>query len=93
MFRIVIAVLCFGFSGVAMAAPQSVVLSVATMACGPDPHMIKQALEAVPGVIDVQIMLENKTAMVSFDNEKSSVEALLQAIGSVGHAAIAAPKN
>jgi periplasmic mercuric ion binding protein len=88
MFRAVLIAISFAISSAAFAAPQSIALNVATMVCGPDPHNIKQALQAVPGVIDVQISLESKTAMVSFDNEKSSVDALLQAVAGAGYAAL-----
>jgi periplasmic mercuric ion binding protein len=92
MIRLFMIVWVMSFSGVAFAAPQSIAISVATMVCGPDPHNIKQALQAVPGVMDVQISLEKRTALVSFDNEKSSVDALLKAVASVGYAAIVPPK-
>ncbi len=74
-------------SGHALALPQSVSIAVDTMTCGPDPHNIKAALQALPGVTDVMISLENKTATVSFDNDKSSPEAMLRAIAAAGYAA------
>jgi len=92
MWRLAIIGLSFAICDAVTAAPQSIALSVATMVCGPDPLNIKLALQAVPGVTDVQISLENKTAMVSFDNEKSSVDALLQAIAGAGYAALPAHK-
>ena len=74
-------------SGWALAAPQSISLSIDAMVCGPDPHNIKAALQALPGVMDVAIMLDDRKAFVSFDNEKSSPEAMLRAIAAAGYAA------
>ncbi len=73
--------------GVALALPQSVSLAIDTMTCGPDPHNIKAALQALPGVTDVSISLETKTAVVNFDNEKSTPDAMLRAIAAAGYAA------
>jgi periplasmic mercuric ion binding protein len=89
MLKLLVVIFGVAMSSAVVAAPQSIALNVATMVCGPDPHNIKQALQAVPGVIAVTISLDTKTAMVSFDNEKSSVDALLKAVASVGYAALA----
>jgi mercuric ion binding protein len=78
-------------SGLAFALPQSVSIAVDTMICGPDPHNIKAALEALPGVTDVTISLETRMAIVSFDNEKSTPDAMLRAIAAAGYAARSEP--
>ena len=72
----------------ALAAPQSTRLEIDTMTCGPDPHAIKSALQAVRGVDAVDVFLEQKSAIVTFDNEQTTVDALLAAVASTGHAGL-----
>ncbi len=90
--RVVLAtVILATIAGLASAAPQSVSLSIDTMVCGPDPHNIKAALQALPGVMNVAILLDDKKAIVSFDNERSSPDAMLRAIAAAGYAARSEP--
>jgi periplasmic mercuric ion binding protein len=71
-----------------MAKEQHVVLDVATMFCGPDPHNIKSALSALSGVSEVRISLEQKTATVTYDDQKSTVDQLLSAMAGAGYATL-----
>jgi periplasmic mercuric ion binding protein len=75
--------------GDAVASEKTVALSVETMVCGPDPHNVKDALLKIMGVSNVQISLTDKTATVTFDDQKATVNALLTAMAGAGYAALA----
>ncbi len=75
-------------SGLAFAAEKDVVLSVNTMACGPDPHNVKSALSALLGVKNIQISLADKTVLVKFDDAVSNVDQMLSAMAGAGYAAV-----
>ena len=77
----------------AHAAPQSTRIEIDTMMCGPDPHLIKAALLAVQGVATVDLSLETKTAVVSFDNAQTDIDKLMAAIATTGHASLPALSN
>lgn len=72
-------------------AEKQIVIDVATMVCGPDPHNIKNTLAALTGVSDVKISLVNKTATVKFDDQKSTVDEMLSAMAGAGYASMAKP--
>jgi periplasmic mercuric ion binding protein len=74
------------------ATEKLVVLDVATMVCGPDPHSIKSTLSSLAGVSEVKISLADKTATVKFDDEKSSVDQLLSAMAGAGYASLVKPQ-
>ena len=73
--------------GTAHAAPQTTVLTISGMRCGADPHIVRKALADLPGVADVQISLDVAKAVVSYDNDKVSIEQLLTASGAAGYPA------
>jgi copper chaperone CopZ len=49
------------------------------------PHVIKQSLAAVPGVINVTVSDKTKTAAVTFDDTKADVKALTEATTAAGY--------
>ncbi len=69
------------------AAPQTVVLDVPGMTCQFCPITIRKALEKVDGVIEAKVVFENKTATVTFDPDKTNVEALIKATTNAGYPA------
>ncbi len=77
----------------AFAAEHSVILDVSTMVCGPDPHNIKNTLAALAGVKDVKISLETKTATVTFDDQKSTIDQMLSAMAGAGYASLVKSQN
>jgi copper chaperone CopZ len=91
MNRLATARLAFIFlaltGGTAIAAPQSTVLHFSNMMCGADPHIIRNALQEVPGVTTVDISLEQHTALVTFDNAIASYATLQAATGAAGYPA------
>lgn len=69
----------------AFAATQTITLSVPTMTCATCPITVKKALSKVDGVIDVKATWEPKEAVVTFDDTKTSPEALTNATANVGY--------
>lgn len=67
------------------AATQTVTLSVPGMTCAVCPITIKKALNKVEGVETIEVNLEKKEALVTFDDAKTTVEALLEATKNAGY--------
>jgi len=66
-------------------ATKTVTLDVQNMTCKFCPITIRKALKKVPGVIEASASLETKTATVTFDPEKTNVEALIKATTNAGY--------
>lgn len=75
-------------SSAAFAAEKTVTLAVSGMYCAACPITVKSSLEAVPGVEKVVVSLANKTAVVTFDDEKTAPTALITATTKAGYPAI-----
>lgn len=69
------------------AQTQTVTLAVENMACRICPITVRRALEKVPGVHEAKVDFDTKTATVTFDPEKTNVEALIQATTNAGYPA------
>lgn len=69
----------------AWATPRNVTLNVSKMTCAACPITVKKALEKVPGVSKVEVSLEKKQAQVTFDDAKTSTDALLKATRDAGY--------
>jgi periplasmic mercuric ion binding protein len=69
----------------ALAGETTVTLAVRNWYCAACPHVIKQSLAAVPGVINVTVSDKTKTASVTFDDTKSDVKNLTQATAAAGY--------
>lgn len=84
-------------SGAAFAAEQTVKLAVSNMYCAACPSTVKKALSAVPGVTKADVSYKDKSAVVTFDDQKSNVQALVAAAANAGYptklAEAAAPKS
>lgn len=70
-------------------SPQTTVLDVQNMTCPLCPITVKKSLVAVPGVADVKIDLDKKTATVRFDPDKADIPALIKATTNAGFPATA----
>jgi mercuric ion binding protein len=64
--------------------PQTAVLDVQNMTCSMCSITIRKALEKVPGVIDVKVDYEHKTAIVKYDPDKASPPALVKTTTDAG---------
>jgi mercuric ion binding protein len=79
----------FGFSLLAsssvFAGEKTVTLTVENMYCSACPITVKSSLEAVPGVAKAVVSYEAKTAVITFDNAKTGVPALISATTNAGY--------
>ena len=72
------------FAGPVFAAPQTVTLAVQGMTCAACPITVKQSLKKVNGVLKTDVSFEKKHAVVSFDDQKTNVQALTRATTDAG---------
>jgi mercuric ion binding protein len=78
-------------SAPAWAATQTVTLSVTGMTCAACPITIKRALNKVEGVENIEVNLEKKEARITFDDAKTTVEALVEATTNAGYPSTVRP--
>ena len=69
----------------AFAGERTVTLAVQNMYCSACPITVKSSLEAVPGVAKAVVYYEDKTAVVTFDDAKTAVPALISATTDAGY--------
>lgn len=82
----------FGLLGSsAFAAETTVTLAVQKMTCATCPYTVRASLEAVPGVAKVTVSYKDKTAVVTYDDAKADVQALVNATTNAGYPS--APKG
>jgi periplasmic mercuric ion binding protein len=85
----------FGFGLVAsssvLAGEKTVTLAVKNMYCAACPGTVKKSLLDVWGVTNVAVSAEDKTAVVTIDDSKTQVDALVKATTNAGYPS--APKS
>jgi mercuric ion binding protein len=64
--------------------PETLTLDVQNMTCAGCPITVKKALEQVPGVSDVKVDFERKTATAHLDTDKAKVTMLANATTDAG---------
>ncbi len=74
-------------ASIAAAAERTVTLTVENMTCGLCPITVRTAIERVPGVTDVQVDFETKTAVVVFDDAEATVADVTEASRQAGYPA------
>jgi len=67
------------------AVPKTVTLDVKNMTCAVCPITVRKALEKVPGVSAVKVDFAKKTAIVTYDPDKTKPEALTRATTNAGY--------
>ena len=67
------------------AAPKTVTLAVPGMTCATCPITVKKALTKVAGVATVDVNLDKRQAVVTFDDAKTTVAALTKATTDAGY--------
>jgi mercuric ion binding protein len=82
LFAAVVAVLS---AGSAMAAERSVTLAVDNMTCETCPPIVRKSLARVPGVAKAEVSAETHRAVVTFDDAKTTVAALVDATTRAGY--------
>ena len=76
---------------VASAAERTVTLAVENMYCDSCPYSVKQSLAKVPGVEKVVVSFEQKTATVTYDDQKTAPDALTSATTQAGYPSRVSP--
>jgi mercuric ion binding protein len=78
---------CAGLFAVPMAqaAERTVTLAVDNMYCAACPYTVRASLEAVPGVKDVVVSFADKTAVVTYDDTETTLDALTAATTNAGY--------
>ena len=88
---ITVLALSAALSAPAWAATQTVTLSVTGMTCAACPITIKKALNKIEGVETIEVSLEKKEALITFDDAKIMVEALVDATTNAGYPSTVRP--
>jgi mercuric ion binding protein len=71
----------------AFAAERTVTFAVDNMTCATCPYIVKTTMAAVPGVTNVIVSFEAKTATVTFDDAKTNTDAIAAASLNAGYPA------
>ena len=69
----------------ALAAERTVTLAVDNMTCELCPPIVKKSLARVPGVAKTDVSAERHTATVVFDDQKTTLAALVAATTNAGY--------
>lgn len=69
----------------AAAAERSVTLAVDNMSCASCPYIVEKSLERVDGVIDASVSFEERTAVVRYDDNRATIDALTRATANAGY--------
>ena len=85
MNKWLILILCSVSAAPAWSAPRTVTLSLPTMDCAVCPITVKKALSKVDGVSRAEVDYGKRQAVVSFDDSKTSAEALTGATKAAGY--------
>lgn len=72
-------------AGTAMAAEKTVTLAVDNMYCSACPYTVKQSLAKVTGVKTAAVSYEKKTAIVTYDDQETTLAALTAATTQAGY--------
>lgn len=72
---------------------QTVMLDMQNMTCAMCSITIRKALEGVDGVQSAKVDCDSKTANVTFDPKKTTIESLLKATTNVGYPANVHPEK
>ena len=88
MDKILAAIALIAVTAPAWAASRTVMLSVPTMDCPVCPITVTKALNKVPGVSQTKVTFAKRLATVTFDDAKTSVEALTRATKDAGYPSV-----
>jgi len=85
MKKLVYIMLISMMSHCALAAEKKVMLTIENMTCMMCPITVKKSLQKVKGVEKVDISFKKKTAIVTYDDEKTSKDKLIKATTNAGY--------
>jgi mercuric ion binding protein len=63
-------------AGAAIAAERTVTFAVENMYCAACPYTVRSAMAAVAGVTRVEVSFEKKSAAVTFDDAKTTIDSI-----------------
>ncbi len=69
----------------ALTKPQTVTLEVPSMNCATCPFTVRMALQNVKGVSKADVTFKTRLAVVTFDDEKTTLKALTDATTNAGY--------
>jgi periplasmic mercuric ion binding protein len=69
----------------AYAAERTITLAVKNMYCAACPHTVRASLQAVAGVKSVAVSMQDKTAVVTYNDARTSLNALTAATTNAGY--------
>jgi periplasmic mercuric ion binding protein len=69
----------------AWASPKTVTFNVSSMTCPACPITVKKALQKVAGVSQIDVEYEKKQVVVTFDDTKTNIDALVKATTNAGY--------
>ena len=75
----------------ASAGERTVMLAVENMYCTACPYIVKRSLANISGVMTVVVSFEQKTATVTYDDQKTTLDALISATTQAGYPSRAIP--
>ena len=75
----------------ASAAERTVTLAIDNMYCDACPYIVEQSLVRVPGVEKVVVSFEQKTATVTYDDQKTAPATLTSATTQAGYPSRVSP--
>jgi mercuric ion binding protein len=82
MLTLVVSVLA---ATAASAGERTATLAVENMYCAACPYIVKQSLARISGVTKVAVSFEQKTATVTYDDQKTTPDALISATTQAGY--------
>lgn len=92
--RIALFVIGFGLAAsMAHAAERTVTLAVQNMYCAACPYTVRASLEAVPGVRSVVVSFPDKTALGTYDDAETDIDALTAATTNAGYPSVLTGKG
>lgn len=85
LVAVVIATTLIALIGVTAAATKTVTLAVENMTCAACPITVKKALTKVNGVTKAEVNFDKRQAVVTFDDAKTDIAALIKATTDAGY--------
>lgn len=77
----------------AFAAERTITFAIDNMDCASCPYIVKTSMAAVPGVSNVAVSFEAKTATVTFDDATTTPDAIAAASMNAGYPARPRPQG
>jgi mercuric ion binding protein len=74
-------------ASIALAGERTVTFAIDNMTCASCPYIVKSSMAAVPGVANVAVSFEAKTATVTFDDAETNSNAIAAASINAGYPA------